>query len=400
MLPTDFYSLLLGLTDSWFVSEVSVDVESFDVSLLVEAGGELGCPKCGVSCPVYDHSEERKWRHLDTMQYRTYVVCRVPRVSCHEHGVLQVSVPWASAKSRFTLLFETFMIRYLQMTKSQVRTARLLRVSADQVHGVMHRAVKRGMARRELGAIEHLCIDEKGFQRREFATILCDLVNKCVIEIKEGRKAESAKAAFDSLPRPESVKTVSLDMSEAYRNAVTTHLSQADIIHDRFHVSMMLGKAVDETRRAETKLHPELKESRYVWLKNPENLSESQKKTFKALVGTELKTAEAYAFKQVFKAFFDQETEDDARIFFDHWKAALDVHKLPRLAKTANTLQKNLQGLLNAVKHKKSNAYSESVNSLIQEIKTVARGFRTFEGFRIAILFFLGKLDLNPRKCQ
>ena len=98
MLPTDFSSLVLGLTGSWFVSNVSVDIDSFDISIRVEEGGDLVCPKCGVSCSIYDHSDERSWRHLDTMQYRTFVVCRVPRVKCPEHGVMHRAVKLGMAR--------------------------------------------------------------------------------------------------------------------------------------------------------------------------------------------------------------------------------------------------------------------------------------------------------------
>ncbi len=332
------------------------------------------------------------------MEFKTIVVARIPRSKCSDHGVLQVEVPWAGAKSRFTFGMEEFAIRVLQLTKSQARTGRLLRLSPHQVHDVMHRAVDRGIARREVGIVHHIGVDEKSFQRRDFGTILCDLDGKRVLEVERGRKEESAVKAFESLPHPGYVKTICLDMSEAYKNAASYGLGGADLIHDRFHVAAMLSQAVDETRRAEVKKRPELKESRYVWLKNPENLTEKQKASFDSLVGAELKTAEAYAVKQVFRSFFAQEGVEAAKEFFVNWYDDMQERDLPKMKKVAHTLAANLQGLLNAVKWKLTNAYAESINASIQEVKTVARGFRQFENFRIAILFFLGKLELNPRK--
>jgi transposase len=73
----------------------------------------LRCPTCGREAPGYD-ARERRWRHLDTCQYRTMVIAEVPRVRCPEHGVLQVAVPWAEAGSRFTALFEALVIDWLQ----------------------------------------------------------------------------------------------------------------------------------------------------------------------------------------------------------------------------------------------------------------------------------------------
>jgi len=334
------------------------------------------------------------------MRYATYVVCRVPRTDCLEHGVRQIEVPWAGVKSRFTFEFEKLVIGALQLTKSQVRTARLLRVSAHQVHDIMHQAVARGLECRSVGTVLHVGIDDKSFQGRDFATVLCDLSGKRVLAVEPGRREEAAIKAFESLPHPSQVKTVCMDMSPSYKNAAASGLASADLIHDRFHVAALLAQAVDETRRAETKIRPELKESRYVWLKNPENLTERQKASFASLVGTELKTAEAYAFKQVFRSFFEQESVQEASDFFENWYHEIQTRTLSRMKKVARTLAANLHGLLNAVKWRLTNAYAESVNASIQEVKTVARGFRTFESFRISILFFLGKLDLNPRKCS
>ncbi len=399
MRDTDLFTSLLGLTSSWSVSSVDLSEESHTVEIRIEHVGVLNCPVCDAACGLYDHSAERRWRDLDTMGFTTFVVARIPRSNCKDHGVKQLEVPWASPNSHMTHGLEDWTIRVLELTKSQVRTARLLRLSAQQVHDVMHRAVKRGLARRKLSEISHVSVDEKGFQRgRKFATVVCDTGGKRVLEVEQGRDEETAIKAFSSIPDPEKVKTVSLDMAECFRNAAMTQFPNADIVHDRFHIAAMLGEAVDDTRRAEVKKHPELKDSRFIWLKNPENLTEKQKGSFDALVKTELKTAEAYAFKQTFKAFFEQEDIPAGIEFFENWTGELDKHDLPKMHKVARTLEKNIQGLLNYLKWRITNAYGEAVNALIQEIKTVARGFRQFENFRIAILFFLGKLELHPHK--
>jgi transposase len=394
----DLFSSLLGLNESWEVTSVDFKPELSRVEIHVSHKGVLTCSACGEACALYDQSDERWWRHLNTMEYATFVIARIPRSNCPTHGIKQIDVPWAGPKSRFTFGMEEWAIQVLQLTKSQARTGRLLRLSAGQVHDIMYRAVKRGLDRRELDEIPHLGIDEKSFQRRDFATILCDLTGKRVLEVERGRKEESARKAFAVLPFRGMVKTVCMDMSEAYKQAASSGLGFAEIIHDRFHVAALLSQAVDETRRAEVKKRPELKESRYVWLKNPENLTDKQKTSFDLLVGAELKTAEAYAFKQVFKSFFEQESPAEAMEFFIDWYDEVQKRSLPRMKKCAHTLAANINGLLAAVKWRLTNAYAESINASIQEVKTVARGFRQFESFRIAILFFLGKLELNPRK--
>ncbi len=112
--------------------------------------------------PVYDHREERTWRHLDSCQFKTYLVASVPRVKCDVDGVLTAEVPWSLPNSRFTLLSERFAIDILSRTKVQSKTAEILRLSADQVHDIMGRAVERGLSRRDSNEIiPHLARDEK-----------------------------------------------------------------------------------------------------------------------------------------------------------------------------------------------------------------------------------------------
>jgi len=378
---------------------VDLLLEDSRVVVTVDYEGPVLCSVCGKEVPVHDHSSIREWRHLDTMQFATIVKARIPRGKCPDHGVKQVKIPWADPGSHLTRGFEEWIIRVLELTKSQVRTARLVRATPHQVHDVMHRAVNRGLALRRLSEIPHVSIDEKSFQKgHRFGTILCDVKNKRVLEVTQGRDEAAALEAFKTVPLPDRVLSVSLDMSESFRNATLKFFKTADLVHDRFHVSMLLSKAVDEVRRAEVKKRPELKKSRDLWLTNPENKTDSQKERFHALMGVELKTAEAWALKEVFRGFFGQDDVQEAAKFFLEWSKEVEQAELKPLSKVAKTLDKNIQGLLNYIKWKVTNAYAEAVNGLIQEIKTIARGFRRFENFRIAILFFLGGLQLKPLK--
>ena len=103
----DLYAKILGLPEPWIVVDVALDVpeSSVVVRLGRRADAPLECPECGRWCPGYD-TQPRRWRHLDTCQFRTLVEAEVPRCSCPEHGIRQVGIPWAEAGSRFTALFE------------------------------------------------------------------------------------------------------------------------------------------------------------------------------------------------------------------------------------------------------------------------------------------------------
>ena len=135
----EHYAQLIGLVRPWKVSRVEVSHSDQEVQIFVvrAARPRLRCPECDRPCGGYD-TRERRWRHLDTMQYRTFVIAEVPRVRCEEHGVRQVAVPWSDPGSRFTALFEGLVIDWLG--EANVRAiARRLRLSWDQVAGIIEK---------------------------------------------------------------------------------------------------------------------------------------------------------------------------------------------------------------------------------------------------------------------
>ena len=115
MQDTALYQYLLGLNSPWTVSRVELNVKGQCVDVWAEhpEGALWACPTCARELPLYDHAEERTWRHLDSCQYQTHLHARIPRVQCGEHGVVQVKVPWAEPRSRFTRLFERLVLDVL-----------------------------------------------------------------------------------------------------------------------------------------------------------------------------------------------------------------------------------------------------------------------------------------------
>jgi len=93
----EVFTQLLGLIQSWEIAEVQVDYDTLQIYIWVSylMGEKAFCPECGNPCPIYDHREERQWRHLDTMQFKTIIHCDIPRIECPIHGIKSISVPWA-----------------------------------------------------------------------------------------------------------------------------------------------------------------------------------------------------------------------------------------------------------------------------------------------------------------
>lgn len=400
------YEQLLNLTEPWAVSDVEIDTGKLRLNIKVATarGAKLPCPVCGKLCSKEDHREERVWRHLDTMQFETFIACRIPRINCPEHGVKSVNVPWAEEYSRFTLLFEHFAIDVITASKSIKAAAMLLRLSWDQILEIQKNAVERGMERRKDDEIKHIGIDEKSFLKAQsYASLLTDLDQSRVLEVVEGRTEESAKSLLNTLSdnQKENAEAASMDMWIPFMNATTEIIPNADIVHDKYHAASYLGKAVDAVRKKENSSllkenNQSLKGTKYLWLTNPENWSKEARKTFRTFALDEMKVGRAWSIKETFRHLWDYKYYGSACNFFKSWYYWATHSRLNPIIEAAKTLKRHLSGILAYLRHHITNAVTEGLNSKIQAIKFNARGFRNFQNYRIAILFHCGKLSLYP----
>ena len=400
------YAQLLGIGSPWEIKAVALRVK--DKRVEIELGWQWGasaqCPECGKKCSMHDCAPERSWRHLDTMRFETLIRARVPRADCPEHGVKTMAVPWAEPHGRFTLSFERFVIDVLLASASVSHACELLGLGWETVHEIMQRAVGRGLERRKLEKLKHLGMDEKSFKRgQSYITLLTDLEESRVVEVVEDRTKEAAAKVWEALSPEQKaeVEAVAVDMWEPFIQTVQEQVPQADVVHDKFHVSKYLNEGVDKVRRQEHKqLMAEgdetLKGSRQLWLYNPQNLSEEQVLDFAKLKDLNLKVGRAWAAKELFTKFWDYEQEGWARRFFKDWFGWVSRSRLGPMVDVAQMLKRHLEHLLTYLKHHITNAVTEGLNSKIQSIKAAARGFRNFKNYRTRILFFCGKLDLYP----
>ena len=130
----EHYGKLLGIESPWSISDVKLDMLEQRVDIEIEYADDVGpCPECESISPKHDDRTKRTWRHLDTMQFATYLHCSVPRVRCKKHGAKTVKVPWAGKNSRFTLMFEGFAIRVLQAARSVEEARKLLGLNWHQL---------------------------------------------------------------------------------------------------------------------------------------------------------------------------------------------------------------------------------------------------------------------------
>ena len=407
MQDRELYRQILGISAPWHVERVELELSKGEVRVFVDHDAEIQwpCAECGRLCRLYDHQAERRWRHLDTCQYRTILNAKVPRSDCPEHGALVVKLPWAESSSRFTALFEGLAISWLQQA-SQKAVAQQLSLSWDEIHWILERAVKRGLARRQEEDIPHLGIDEKAFQKgHRYLTLVNDLDRGRVLYIAEDREEASLNGFWPTLtPRQlQGIEAIAIDMWDAYLHSIQKHVPDANrkIVFDKFHIAQHLTEAVDLVRRKEHKQlsadgDQRLKGTRYKWLRNPDNMKWKDRLQFAALKNAHLKTSRAWALKQAAMELFDYSSEAWARKHFRWWFHWATHSRLAPMIKVGGMLKRRLDNILTYLRHRITNAASESINAKIQWVKYTARGFRNKQNFKTAIYFHCGKLDMSP----
>lgn len=401
------YQTILGLQPPWDVERVELrEAEAaVDVWVCPVAGTPFVCPQCAVSAPIYDHVE-RRWRHLDSCQFRTMLCARVPRVQCATHGVITIPVPWAEAGARFTLLFERLAIAWLKEA-TPTAVGRRLGLSWDEGRGIMERAVRRGLRRRSTAPVAHLGIDEKSFLRRhQYVSVVVDLDQPRILHVAADRRASSLTGYFTALT-PEQrggITAIAMDMWEPYRKTVRAHVPDADtkIVYDKFHIMQHVGAAVDQVRKQEHKAllaagDTRLTRTKYDWLRNPASFSDKAWQEFAALRNSTLQSARAWALKESLRRLWDYTYVGAARTFFRGWYAWATRSRLEPMRNVARLLNAHLDNILTYLTHRITNAVTEGLNAKIQWIKYSARGYRNREAFTMAIYFYCGGLDLEPR---
>jgi transposase len=397
MRDNDLFQLALGITSPWFVASSAFDAarKRLDIGVDFKAGSRFMCPDCSADdCPVHD-TTEKTWRHLDFFQHQAFLTARVPRITCGKCGVKQVNVPWARKGSGFSLLFEALAMTLV--THMPVAAAARLVGEHDTR---LWRNVKAAVARMDLAQLRRVCIDETAAKRgHDYISLFVDIDQRRVVFATDGRDADTVRQFADHVDAHNSdasrIKEVCIDMSGAFIKGVTENLTEAEITFDKFHVMKLLGDAVDKTRRSEAKARPELKGSRYVWLKNEQNLTVGGRETLAALSKLHLKTARAYQLRCAFQEVYAQPTRGWAELMLDNWDSWAIRSRIEPIKAVAKTIRRHRHGILAWFDSRIANGLIEGINSLVQAAKAKARGYRNRETLKVMTYLIAGKLDLK-----
>jgi transposase len=357
------------------------------------------CPVCGQDCPVYD-TQEKVWRHLDFFQHAAYLHARVPRVQCPEHGVHLVPVPWAREGSGFTLLFEALVMAMVR-EMPVLTVARMVGETDQRLWRVIDHYVAKAREAVDMSEVHAIGVDETSSRRgHDYISLFVDLKAKRLLFATPGKEAQTFEKFAEDLQAhsgsAEAITEVSMDLSPAFQKGAAEHLPNAQVTFDRFHLMKLVNEAVDAVRKGEAHSQPDLKKSRWLWLKNPERLSAKQSTKLQELLKNQnLKTAQAYQFRLTFQEIFTIQNRHQGAVLLKAWIENAKASGLPPLVKVAYTLMNHWDGVLRWFESQITNGILEGFNSLLQSAKAKARGYRTHKNFINTAYLILGKLDLR-----
>ena len=222
MFTENLFTKLLQLEEGWIVESVDTDFNKEEIFIQIACLlDQLEDSETGELCKIYDHAPMREWRHLDTMQYKTYIRCQLPRIITSSGKVKTIQPNWASGYERHTYLFEHAVIDLLKASKNQTKTAQLMRCGFNVVNRIMHLSVKRGMERRNYSELtfDHLSIDEKSFRKgHHYITVLSHPASGCVLDVEEDRTKEACKKLLSNSLTTEQLKNCLLYTSPSPRD--------------------------------------------------------------------------------------------------------------------------------------------------------------------------------------
>jgi transposase len=356
----------------------------------------LRCPRCG-SAAV--HAQGHKDRFLQTIPIGlkpTFLLVQVPRVLCFNCATTrQATVPFAEPRRTYTRSFERYALELSKCTTIQ-DAARHLNVSWDIVKDIQKRNLQRRFGQPKLKNLREIAIDEVAIGKgHRYFTLVLDLRSGAVVYVGEGKGVEALAGFWPRLRAARArIRAVATDMGKAYIKAVREHLPRAVHVFDHFHVIKLFNDKLSAFRRdlyrqasseAERRI---LKGTRWLLLKNPENLDEDQNELDRLREALRLNQplAAAYYLKEDLRQIWQQPDKRTARRVLRDWLARARASDIPMLERFADTLEEHQEGILAYYDYPISTGPLEGVNNKIQTMKRQAYGFRDLEFFKLKIL--------------
>jgi transposase len=400
----EMFAQSIGLEEPWRIEKAEFNEQTREVHIYVAAGktAQYLCPQCGEMRKRYDEESERVWQHGDVVFFPCYIHCRRPRVKCDKCCKIHVvEAPWARKGSRYTLLFEAYVM--LLAEKLPIGQARkFVRISHTSFTHIVAYWVSKRVNQDDLQGVKAICVDETSFKKgQSYVTVVSDAAARRVIDVEDGRGAEQVEQFSYKLEKKggdsNSITQAASDMSGAYLSGIANCFPNAKRVIDKFHVKKLMLDAMEKVRRQEQGAEWKQRKMGRKLLMIPEGrMNEQQQKKLLELSQKYPKTGRVFRMVQSLDIVYACKDIKEANIAFDKLISWLRRSRLAPMKKVAQTLKKHKEQILEYFSARLTNAVAEGINSLIQAGKRKARGFRTFKGYSTMIYLTCSKLAFAP----
>jgi len=305
-------------------------------------------------------------------------------------------------------LFEALIVQLAShMTVSGVSA--IVNETDDKIWRMLGKYIDRAREQEDFSELTNVGMDETSRAKgHDYITLFVDLDKRNTVFVTEGKDHKTVEKFVEDMKQhggnPDNISNVSCDMSPAFIKGVGENLENAKITFDKFHIIKIINDAVDTVRKQEVVMQPVLKNTKYIFLKNEENLTKKQKTKLEELEMPKmnLKTARALHIRQNFQDIYKAETAEDFELLLKKWYFWATHSRLEPIIQAAKTIKNHWDGVLEWFRSKINNGILEGFNSVIQAAKSKARGFKTTRNFKIVIYLITGDLNfkqLNPYAC-
>jgi len=369
----------------------SIDRYSFGIGIKIVPDYRFNprCGKCGNPGRYRDSRSERQFKHVPIWGIPVMISYSSRRVFCnHCKGIYVETIPWVAGKRRLTTAFACYLATWARILP-WLEVARLFQCSWGTIASAVDFVVKYGLENRDLSSITHIGIDEISRKKgHQYLTNVYDLKTKSLLWSGEGRDAETLRQFFNFLgeERASQLQGICCDIWRPYIKVIEEKAPNAVLVFDKFHIVRHLMNAVDQVRRDEIqekgKEHKELmKHTRYIWLKNPWNLTDNQKSRLSALEQLNLKINRAYLLKEAFRNFWSYSKPGWAEKYLKKWFWWATHSRLKPMRDFAWLIRRHEENILSYFKMPIHNGSVEGLNNKAKIISHKAYGFRSAKNY-------------------
>ena len=385
------------------VTEVSVGEHDIEVSLRPKAR-LLVCP-CGKrSRAVYDR-RRRRWRHLDLARARLWLVYEIRRIDCPSCGVVTEELPWARPGARHTRDFED-MVLWLAQRTDRTSVATLMRCAWETITAIINRGVAELLDQRRLQTLYRIGVDEICYRHpHKYLTIIGDHDTGTVIGIQPGRSEDSLATFYEQQPDSalETVEAVSMDVSKAFQTATRTHLPNATICFDPFHIMQWVNRALDRVF-AEAASGPDKvamtsaqwRKTRWALRTGENKLNDDRRQLVNQIARANRRVGRAWTLKEQLRDLYRLKHEPGAaRQLLKAWITAAKRSRIPSYTELGKRLQEHFEPIIAAIELGISNALIEGINAKIRLINARGYGHHSAQTLTSMIYLCLGGLQVT-----